>query len=160
MKLGIEGKLALITGSTRGIGRAIAEEFINEKVKVILHGRNIHELEKVKKSINCNNVYAVDGDLGLASGVQEFISKLQGLKLYPDIIVNNVGGSQGLTDPLDSAKQLRSVMQLNLEAAIEINRAFIPHMQRGCDVSAIFHLFQQLRIKVTLSTVTKGIKCI
>ena len=45
-------KLTLVTGSTKGIGKAIAEAFIDKNARVIIHGRNGAEVEKVRESID------------------------------------------------------------------------------------------------------------
>jgi len=47
----LSNKLTLITGSTKGIGRAIAEAFIDKNARVVIHGRSRTELESVKEKI-------------------------------------------------------------------------------------------------------------
>ena len=68
--------------------------------------------------------------------------------IHPDIIVNNVGGNLGYTDPLGSSDEWKKVMYLNVEVAVELNRAFIPHMikkkwGRICHISSIAALENQ-----------------
>ena len=62
----LSNKLTLVTGSSKGIGKAIAEAFIDKNARVVIHGRSRAELETVKESIGA--FACVDGDLGTADG--------------------------------------------------------------------------------------------
>ena len=67
MDLGLDNKIVLITGSTKGIGRGIAEAFLKEGAKVFLSGRKKtilnHELSILQNNYGDKNVYGFSGDL-------------------------------------------------------------------------------------------------
>ena len=87
-------------------------------------------------------------DLSGAAGLKKLKYFIQKSFVSPDIIVNNLGGNLGFTNPLGSVSEWREVMNLNVEVAIEINRTFIPKMRRSkwgriCHVSSISALENQ-----------------
>ena len=67
-------------------------------------------------------------DLELQSGPIKLIEKLRILRIKPDIIIHNLGGSRQITDKNFSRKDLRKVWELNLGIAHEINTYLIPEM--------------------------------
>ena len=111
MNLGIEGRTALVVGASRGIGREIAHELRAEGCKVITASRT----EGI--------------DLMPEGAPEAFCESLSGTE--PDIICHVVGGSQGVTGTLLPSVEWAKVWRLNLGIAHEINRHFIPMMQRN-----------------------------
>ena len=84
----IESKLTLVTGSTKGIGKAIAETFVDQGARVVVHGRDRNEVKQIGESIGAFS--SVDGDLGTAAGCDNVIEQLE--KLGPvEILINNAG---------------------------------------------------------------------
>jgi 3-oxoacyl-[acyl-carrier protein] reductase len=97
MELNLKGKKALVTGASRGIGRAIAETLASEGVDLAICARNAEGLEKATKSLESKGVKVVsksvdvgDGD-ALKSFIAEGIKGLGGL----DILVSNPSGGNG-----------------------------------------------------------------
>jgi len=87
-------------------------------------------------------------DIATSNGPNLLIEYVRQQNIKPDIIVNNVGGNLGFSDPLGPVDEWQQVMRLNVEVALEINRAFIPHMReakwgRICHVSSISALENQ-----------------
>lgn len=109
MNLGIEGRTALVVGASRGIGLEIARELRAEGCKVQTASRS----EGI--------------DLMPAGAPEAFCASLEA----PDIIVHVLGGSQGITATLGSSDDYSTVWRLNIGIALEINRIFIPMMQRN-----------------------------
>lgn len=151
MDLNIKNRLALVTGASRGLGQAIASSLAKEGVEVIWVARDEAQLqvnsEKASEDYGNKNHYLV-ADLSSLEGVRAFIEKMQECQFSPDIIVNNVGGNLGLTDPLSPVSAWQDVMTFNLFNAIEINNSFMPAMQergwgRICHVSSIASLENQ-----------------
>jgi 3-oxoacyl-[acyl-carrier protein] reductase len=146
-----KNKIALVTGSTRGIGRSVCIKFAKQSIKIIGCSRNLRELNSLKKeldSINKSNNFMIQLDLSKKNSVKKLLSRIRDKKLLPDIIVNNVGGKLNFTDPLGPIEQWQKVMRINVEAAIEINRGLIPYMRkkkwgRICHVSSISALENQ-----------------
>jgi NAD(P)-dependent dehydrogenase (short-subunit alcohol dehydrogenase family) len=86
MNLQLEGKRALVTGSTAGIGFAIAEALANEGARVIINGRTRKRVDDPLSKLK-GDVEGVAADLGTAEGAVEVAAR------YPevDILINNLG---------------------------------------------------------------------
>jgi len=121
----IEGKITLVTGSTKGIGKAIAEAFVKNKAKVIVHGRNSKDAESICHSIGA---YAfIDGDLGTEEGCNNVIQKAMKLGDI-EILVNNAGifGVQDFFETND--EDWLKYYQVNVMSIVRLCKAFMPTM--------------------------------
>jgi 3-oxoacyl-[acyl-carrier protein] reductase len=150
MDLGIKGKLALVTGAGRGLGEGICHSLAQEGVRILATARTAADLERLVHELGgaAAGHIALPLDIATTDGPAKLIAYAQARGLQPDIVVNNVGGNLGYTDPLGSVDEWQQVMRLNVEVALEINRAFIPQMQtrkwgRICHVSSISALENQ-----------------
>jgi 3-oxoacyl-[acyl-carrier protein] reductase len=150
MDLGIKGKLALVTGAGRGLGEGICHSLAQEGVRILATSRTAADLERLVHELGgaAARHIALPLDIATTDGPARLIAYAQARGLQPDIVVNNVGGNLGYTDPLGSVDEWQQVMRLNVEVALEINRAFIPQMQarkwgRICHVSSISALENQ-----------------
>ena len=134
----LEGKIALVTASTRGIGRAIADRYADEGAKVYFAVRN---LKKGQKAVDA--VLARGGQAGLvyfeatdSESISKMIDEVMEKEGRIDILVNNYGGSNPMVD-LDIVKGswdvFSSTVTTNLQtvfiaAQAVINKAMIPQM--------------------------------
>lgn len=150
MELEIQGKLALVTGAGRGLGEGICRSLVQEGVRILATSRTADDLDRLVEELGGEAAghRAVPLDIAAADGPAKLIAYMQAIGFQPDIIVNNVGGNLGHTDPLGPVEEWQQVMRLNVEVALEINRAFIPQMQvrkwgRICHVSSISALENQ-----------------
>jgi NAD(P)-dependent dehydrogenase (short-subunit alcohol dehydrogenase family) len=119
----LSGRTALVTGSTKGAGKAIAERLTSGGAKVIITARTLPE--------NLNPAFHfIQADLSTAEGTQKTIN--ESLETYEslDILINNVGGSEapaggfsGLTDEL-----WQKAINANLFAAVRLDRGLLPSM--------------------------------
>lgn len=129
MDLKIKDRLALVTGSSRGIGRAIALELAKEGARVVLVARSTEPLQAVKHELagapERHHAFALDlmTDGGVAHLCEE-ITKLGAL----DIMVHNLGGSNGVFKTFASSDDWKNVWQFNVGVSHELNRVFIPLM--------------------------------
>src|SRR6478672_4354986 len=139
MDLGLAGKIALVTGSSRGIGRGIATRLAEEGADVVLCARGGDELDAAVRSIGgpgraIGIVADVTTPEGAASVVAAAVDQLGGV----DIVVNNVGGSGAKTVEDMDAVDLQAVLDKNLFPAVNVSRAALASLRtRGGGVIAI-----------------------
>jgi 3-oxoacyl-[acyl-carrier protein] reductase len=134
MHLGIENKLALITGGATGIGKAIALELAREGARVVVTSRQeerikatLAELEEISSGHD-----GVVIDLVREGAPTELVNSIQSKHGPLDIVVNNVGDTLGILDPLCSLNDWARLFRLIMGVAIEVNNAVIPSMkERG-----------------------------
>ncbi|RAJ01572.1 NADP-dependent 3-hydroxy acid dehydrogenase YdfG [Chitinophaga skermanii] len=125
-------KYAVITGATKGIGRAVAEKFAAEGVSIAVCARNEKELMEMKNSISASyphvKVIAESVDMGNKSQVLQFAQTI--LQAFPqvDILVNNAGIfiPGALKEEPDG--KLEDMMAVNLFSAYHLTRALLPKM--------------------------------
>lgn len=134
MNLGIEGKLALVTGGATGIGKAIALELAREGARVIVTSRRPDRIEAAVAELN----RVSGGHGGIVSNITDVEAPTRVVneifqKYGPiDIVVNNVGDTLGIVDPLCSLDEWGRLFRLIMGVAIEVNNAVIPGMkERG-----------------------------
>lgn len=128
MDLGIEGKLALVTGASRGLGRAIASCLAQEGVRIAIVARSEDQIKSFISeygSKHCGFVY----DLLPKGNPTKMYEEVKNKFGKPDIVVHNVGGALDITDPMCSLKEWEKIYRFNLEIAIELNLLVIPDMQ-------------------------------
>lgn len=128
MDLEIEGRLALVTGCSKGIGRSIAISLAQEGARVILVARSGDVLEELRSQMkNQEKHHVIPIDLMDDSGVINLANAIHKIGDL-DIAVHNLGGSAGVYDPFAPAKEWAKVWQFNLGIPIDLNRIFIPQM--------------------------------
>ena len=124
----LKNRRALVTGASRGIGKAIAIELARQGAEVILVARSADALEKVRSElVQGPSHISIATDLMSAEGIQKISSELKA-KGPTDIIIHNLGGSAGVFDIFAPAKDWQNVWQFNLGICHELNRLFAPEM--------------------------------
>ena len=121
MELELRGKAALVTGSSRGIGRAIATALAREGVRVCLSARGVEGLEAVAKALRESGaeVATVAGDVATPEGAAAAVDAAVRAFGALDLLVNNVGGSGGAgAFDVATAAQWKDVVDRNLMAAV------------------------------------------
>ena len=98
----LDGRVAAITGGTAGIGRAIAEAFLEEGATVSLNGRSPEKGEKVLAELGAGSRASFQaGDVTDVANVEAFIDGVVGRHGKVDILVNNAGGGSVLVPTVD-----------------------------------------------------------
>jgi NAD(P)-dependent dehydrogenase (short-subunit alcohol dehydrogenase family) len=119
----LSGKIALVTGGTKGAGKAIAERLLQAGATVIITARNPPEKEN-------SRLHFIASDLSTTTGSEKVVSEVLSTYGRLDILVNNLGSSvtpaggfAALTD-----EDWESTLQANLLAPVRMDRGFLPQM--------------------------------
>ena len=133
MNLGLKGKNAAISGSSQGIGYAIAKSLAEEGCNVALSARNQERLDQAVADFEAKGVKAVgvlcdlSSEEGCAKFIEESASALGGL----DILVNNVGGM--IPGSIDSVTPeiWDTILNTNLMAFVHTTKHAVPHIKKS-----------------------------
>ncbi len=132
MNLGIEGKVAVVAGSSAGLGRAIADALAAEGVKLVINSRSADKLAAVKAEITeatGADVEAVAVDLTPADGAATLVEKAEAAFGQVDILVTNTGGPPaGMFEDHSADVWSRAIAQ-NFESVVNLVRAALPGMK-------------------------------
>jgi NAD(P)-dependent dehydrogenase (short-subunit alcohol dehydrogenase family) len=130
MDLQLNGKTALITGSSRGIGLAIAQAFHAEGCRVVLNARSPKDLTLAAETVP--GAITIAGDMTNPEDSQRVLSETIAQTVRLDILVCNVGGGQSVLPGQETAKEWQRVFALNLWSttnAVEAARAALTSSQ-------------------------------
>ncbi|MCR5863212.1 SDR family oxidoreductase [Flavobacterium sp. J372] len=119
----LSGKIALVTGGTKGAGRAMAERLLQAGATVIITARNAPEKENDK-------LHFIAADLSTAEGSQKVVSEVLSTYGRLDILVNNLGSSSTPAGGFSvlSDEDWISTLHANLLAPVRLDRGFLPQM--------------------------------
>ena len=135
MDLGLKDKIALITGGSRGIGRAIALALANEGCKVAICARDQEPLERALQQVRATGAEAIAevADVRSRPEVEAVVERCAAEWGGVDILVNNVGGAAGEQSLLETEDEdWVETFDLNVFHAVRTTRAALPYMrQRG-----------------------------
>ena len=130
----LEGKVAIVTGGTRGIGYEIVRKFLNNKAKVVLFGSRQETVDKALASLKEENgEYEVFGLFPNLSSEEEVKSAFEEvIKRYGkiDILVNNAGMSSRTPFDQHTMEEYDKVMDLNVRAVYTCSRAVVEYMEK------------------------------
>jgi NAD(P)-dependent dehydrogenase (short-subunit alcohol dehydrogenase family) len=128
MNLGLQGKIAVVSGSTAGIGLSIATALAAEGARVIINGRTearvTEAIEKIRQRVSGADLRGVAADLGTTAGVDAFLRKAPDA----DVLVNNLG----IFDPkpfleIPDQEWLR-FFEVNVLSGVRLTRKYLPAM--------------------------------
>jgi NAD(P)-dependent dehydrogenase (short-subunit alcohol dehydrogenase family) len=134
MDLQLEGKVALVTGSSRGTGAQIAATLASEGAAVIVHAIEEGAGEEVRDTIlgQGNSAHLVQGDIRADAGANEVSDQVKALGLQVDILVNNFGAAMPSKWLRSSVDDWKTAFEANLFSAVRmINHFAGPMRQRG-----------------------------
>ncbi|MGH8993506.1 MAG: SDR family NAD(P)-dependent oxidoreductase [Acidimicrobiia bacterium] len=131
MDLGLNGKVALVTAASKGIGRAIAEELAREGADVAICARGKETLDEAVEALAGEGVRAVGiaADAATADGVDEVVRGTIDAFGRIDILVNNAGEAWFGRMIETTDEQWAQALDINLYSAVRFTRAVVPHMR-------------------------------
>ena len=124
----------LVTGGTKGIGRAVIEQFAKEGFHIITCSRNEKDLQKLKLEIEerytFSKVLYQEADLSDSSSLKNFISYVNGLRVKIEVLVNNSGLFIPGKIHEEDDKALPFMINTNLYSAYYLTKAIVPEMMK------------------------------
>ncbi|MBI5590995.1 MAG: SDR family oxidoreductase [Deltaproteobacteria bacterium] len=130
MKIDLSGKTAIVTGSTAGIGYAIAKGLSQAGADVVVNGRTVAAVERAIAGLTSEvpqaNILGVAADVGSADGCEALVAA----RPFADILVNNVGiyGLQDFFETPDS--EWTRFFEVNVMSGVRLSRAYLPGMMQ------------------------------
>ncbi len=132
MDLTLNGKVAMITGGSRGLGRQCALALGQEGCAVAICGRDSDQVSKTVAELEALGIKAAGSQADVTShdDAARFLQETTSALGAPDILVNNVGGRRGsvLFDET-SMEQFLEGLEVNLISAVRMTKLALPHMQ-------------------------------
>jgi len=128
----LANRVAIVTGASEGIGRALAQQLVSEGAQVALAARSKDKLEALVAELGAERALAVPTDVAQPAQVERLVARTVERFGGADILVNNAGfGLYALVEETDWA-HLREMWEVNFFGAVACTRAALPHLrQRG-----------------------------
>ncbi len=135
MELGLKDQYVLVTGSSRGIGKGIAEAFLKEQANVILTGRDEAVLRKTVESFTAEygaeKVFFFQGDLihpSVLQAIKKFITEKTG---YLDHLICNIGSGKSVPPLEEDMSEFQRMLDINLLNAVAVVREILPLLEKA-----------------------------
>ena len=141
MDFSLEGKIALITGGSRGIGRATALGFARAGADIVIASRKIADLEKVAAEIRelGRKALPVAANVGRVADIDDLVTKVKEEFGRIDILVNNAGANPTMDSALEVDERVWDViMNVNLKGLFFLSQAVAKVMKEyggGCIIN-------------------------
>jgi 3-oxoacyl-[acyl-carrier protein] reductase len=132
MDLGIRDRVAIVTGASAGLGRAIARELAREKARVVIAARNEQRLRAAAEEIRRETgaqVLAVPADMTRPADIRALVEQTLDRWGTVEIVVANAGGPPGTRFETTSAEEFQRALELNLMSTVRLAQETVPHMK-------------------------------
>lgn len=127
----VAGKTAVVTGGSRGIGRMIAEGFVENGVKTYISARKAEACEQTAAELSAKGeCIAIPADLSSAEGREAFVTSIKEREEKLDILVNNAGAAWGAPFEEYPEEGYDKVMDINVKAIFMLTRDLLPLLTR------------------------------
>lgn len=128
MDLKLTGKKAFISGSTQGIGFAIAQQLLKENAAVTINGRHLEKTQRAKEKLLQQfpdaQVNAVVADFSKKASVDKLLARLDNF----DILINNIGVFEVKDFQDTTDEEWYSFFEINVMSGVRLSRKLLPHM--------------------------------
>jgi 3-oxoacyl-[acyl-carrier protein] reductase len=129
LRFDFSSKKVLITGGSKGIGRAIAEKFVESGAKVAVCARGSKDLEDITESLG---VLALQADASKEEEIKTVVARTVEVLGGLDILVNNVGGAIRFGDLWNiNAQNWRDAFELNVLSMVQFSKEAIPYLKQS-----------------------------
>ena len=156
MDLKLENKLSLVTGSTAGIGLAIANSLAAEGARVIVNGRSetrvTEAMEKIRQSQPQAKLEALVADLAKPEGAAETIRRFPAV----DILVNNLGMYEARPFEEISDAHWQAIIEFNFMSGVRLSRHYLPGM-KAADWGRIIFLSSESGVNIPVEMIHYGV---
>ena len=133
----LQGKTALVTGGTKGIGRAIVEEFIAKGARVLFVARNSADIERTEKELPEGSSMGLAADISIKEGRQHLVSRVRDEVEKLDIFVQNAGTNiRGLIHEIPE-KDFETVLHTNFISAYDLSGKLFPLLKAAGNASML-----------------------
>ena len=128
----LEGKTALVTGGSRGIGAMIAEGLVTAGCRVYISSRTAEQCEKTAERLKdyAGECVPLPGDVSSIEGIEKLVASLSALENSIDILINNAGVAWGEPFEKFSEKGWDRVMNLNAKSVFFLTQKMMPLLKR------------------------------
>lgn len=128
----ISGKVALVTGGSRGIGAMIAEGYVSNGVKTYISARKAEACDATAKRLSAlGECVSIPADLSSQQGIDKLVSELREREDRLDILVNNAGATWGA--PIDEFPESGwdKIMSINVKSPFFLTKAVLPLLENA-----------------------------
>ena len=128
----VRGKVALITGGSRGIGEMIAEGFVRNGVRTYITARKAEACDATAERLaKFGECVSIPGDMSTPEGIEALTNELANREEQLDILVNNAGASWG--QPLEEFPEAGwdKVMDINVKSVFFLTKALLPMLEKS-----------------------------
>jgi len=139
--LGLRQKVAIVTGGSRGIGRAICEELLEEGCIVASCSKHVEDFEELQQRAGTDRFYAATVDVTDPAAVQQFVNFVGERYGKVDILVNNAGKAYPGSFKTLTDEDWKADIDVKLMSYIRFSRAVLPFMTAGgriVNIAAVF----------------------
>ena len=133
----ISGKVALVTGGSRGIGEMIAEGYVANGVKTYISARKAEACDATAERLSeQGDCISIPGDLSTLAGIQALTDEIKARESQLDILVNNAGAAWGA--PLDEFPESGwdKVMDINVKSPFFLTQALLPLLEASASADS------------------------
>ena len=135
MELGLDGDWALITGSSRGIGKSIAKAFLEEQARVVLTGRNEDDLratvDELAARYGSENIFSVAGDLAVAENMTRLTDAVVAGPGRLDYLICNIGSGSSVPPLEEDVVEFQRMLDINLLSAVAAVSSLRPLLENA-----------------------------